>query len=64
MANYDIKALHNCILKTLQTKDKVGKEHNLRYYIWAGTQLGAVRHGGFIPWDDDIDIAMPRKDSR
>ena len=38
------------------------KEHNLRYYIWAGTQLGAVRHGGFIPWDDDIDIAMPRKD--
>ena len=62
MANYDIKALHNCILKTLQTIDKVCKEHNLRYYIWAGTQLGAVRHGGFIPWDDDIDIAMPRKD--
>lgn len=42
--------------------DKVCKEHNLRYYLIAGTMLGAVRHQGFIPWDDDADIAMPRKD--
>ena len=37
-------------------------EHNLRYYLVAGTMLGAARHQGFIPWDDDIDVGMPRAD--
>ena len=62
MASYDIQKLHGKILKILLAVDQVCREQGLRYYIWAGTMLGAVRHKGFIPWDDDVDICMPRPD--
>lgn len=61
-ANYDIKTLQARLVPMLECIDKVCREHHLRYYLWAGTMLGAVRHKGFIPWDDDMDICMPRPD--
>lgn len=49
-------------LSILEKFDQVCKKHNLTYYAFYGTLLGAVRHQGFVPWDDDIDIAMFRDD--
>lgn len=46
----------------LREFDRVCKALNIRYSLFAGTLLGAVRHGGFIPWDDDVDLGIPRAD--
>ena len=49
-------------LTLLESYIDLCKRHNLRYYALGGTLLGAIRHKGFIPWDDDMDLGMPRKD--
>ena len=50
------------LLGILKAIDQVCREHGLTYYLICGTMLGAIRHGGFIPWDDDADVGMPRED--
>lgn len=49
-------------LRILKELDRYCSETGLRYYIGCGTLIGAVRHKGFIPWDDDLDVFMPRPD--
>lgn len=49
-------------LDLLREFDRICKKYDLRYFAFGGTILGAVRHHGFIPWDDDIDVAMPMAD--
>lgn len=56
------KETQRLLLKMLDQLIHYFEEHNLRYYLVGGTLLGAVRHQGFIPWDDDIDLGMPRPD--
>ena len=58
----DIKSLQKKELEILAYVHDFCCEHRLTYWLFHGTLLGAVRHNGFIPWDDDIDIAMPRSD--
>lgn len=50
------------LLDILKYFDSVCKKHNIQYFLTGGTCLGAIRHEGFIPWDDDVDVAMFRKD--
>lgn len=60
MNNKELKLLHNKILQLADYFDSFCKENNIEYYLMGGTALGAVRHSGFIPWDDDFDVFMDR----
>ena len=62
MDKLDVEKLKKTELEILDYFALFCKKHNLKYYLTYGTLLGAIRHKGFIPWDDDIDVAMPPKD--
>lgn len=53
---------HTILADMLKEFDRVCRKHQLHYYMICGSLIGVVRHQGFIPWDDDVDVAMPRED--
>ena len=60
--NRELRSLQLTELNLARIFAEICEKHHLRYYMVGGTMLGAIRHGGFIPWDDDMDFGMPRPD--
>lgn len=59
---FDEELYKKKLIEVFRAFDKYCREHNLSYSLCAGSMLGAIRHKGLIPWDDDIDVIMPRSD--
>lgn len=62
MKSLKIEQVRTIMLDLAKVFHELCEKHGIRYYMVGGTQLGAIRHNGFIPWDDDMDFAVPRKD--
>ena len=62
IVNAEIQTIQEKLLKMLTFFNNFCEEKGLSYYVVGGTMLGAARHHGFIPWDDDVDVGMPRND--
>ena len=60
----DLEVVQKNELIILKEIKRICEKYNLTYYLSSGSLLGAIRHGGFIPWDDDIDVEMPLQDYR
>ena len=60
---YTTQQVQHGLLRMMKYIDRICRENGLTYYLAFGTLLGAVRHHGFIPWDDDLDVWMPREDA-
>ena len=61
MTQAELEQLHGILLDMLRRFDTLCREHDIQYFLGGGTLLGAIRHGGFIPWDDDVDLMMTRE---
>ena len=62
VCSYDMEELHARMLIIAKEVDRICRENGWCCSLYGGSIIGAVRHNGFIPWDHDIDMAMPRKD--
>lgn len=62
LSEQDIKDVQETILLMMEYLDLCFSKYNIKYYLGGGSALGAQRHKGFIPWDEDLDVNMPRKD--
>lgn len=58
----DLDRLHRAELEIMDEIHRICMKHDISYFLDSGTALGAIRHGGFIPWDDDVDVGMLRAD--